>query len=109
MLQLFYNATVVEMTPVSQTLVEFYEIAHVLSKTTSFYKKLKPLKSPFIKNSIFGYNRDPCASQDCLPTEHMSSYWFWNDLKCVDSYVVQCMGDHDQPPSPPVIAETGPS
>jgi len=42
MLQLFYGATVVEMTPVAQTNIEFYEIAHFLSKTTSFYKKLPP-------------------------------------------------------------------
>ena len=63
------------MIPVAQTNIEFYEIAHFLSKTTSFYKKnyppfiknyrwppekkLKPLISPFIKNSIFGDNRDP--------------------------------------------------
>ena len=42
MLQLFYSATVVEMAPVAQTNIEFYEIAHFLSKTTSFYKNLPP-------------------------------------------------------------------
>ena len=69
MLQLLYSATVVEMTPVAQTNIEFYEIVHFLSKTTSFYKKLppfykkttdglpkkklKPLISPFIKKTKF--------------------------------------------------------
>ena len=69
MLQLFYSATVVEMTPVEQINNEFYEIAHSLSKTTSFYKKLppfykknygpppykklQPLISAFIKKTIF--------------------------------------------------------
>ena len=79
MLQLFYSATVVEMTPVAQTNIEFYEIMHFLSKTTSFYKKnyppfikknyrsppykkLQPLISAFIKNSIFGNNRDPWST-----------------------------------------------
>ena len=68
-MQLFYSATVVAMTPVAQTIVKIYEIAHFLSKTTSFYKKLppfikkknyrsppekklQPLISAFIKNSI---------------------------------------------------------
>ena len=41
-LLLFYSATVFEMSPVAQTNIEFYEIAHFLSKTTSFYKKLPP-------------------------------------------------------------------
>ena len=53
MLQLFYSATVVEMTPVAQTNIEFYEIAHFLSKTTSFYKKL-PL---FYKKTTDGLPR----------------------------------------------------
>ena len=75
-MQLFYSATVVEMTPVAQTIVEFYEIMHFLSETTPFfkkknyppfiknyepppYKKRQPLISAFLKNSIFGNNRDP--------------------------------------------------
>ena len=79
MLQLFYSATVVEMTPVAQTNIEFYENAHFLSKTTSFYKKkLPPFHKKlqmasrektqtshitlYKKNSIFGNNRDPWVS-----------------------------------------------
>ena len=31
------SVTFVETTPVAQTIVEFYEIAHFLFKTTSFY------------------------------------------------------------------------
>ena len=42
----FYSATAVEMTPEAQTNIEFYEIAHFLSKTTTFYLKLPP----FIEN-----------------------------------------------------------
>ena len=60
MLQLFYSATVVEMTPVAQTNIEFYEIAHFLSKTSSYKKlqiapekKLQPLISAFKKKLIF--------------------------------------------------------
>ena len=41
-LQICYCATFVETTPIAQTSVEFYEIAHFLSKTTSFIKKLPP-------------------------------------------------------------------
>ena len=41
-LQLCYCATFVETTPLAQTIVEFYEIVHFLSKTTSFFKKLPP-------------------------------------------------------------------
>ena len=77
MLQLFYSATVVEMTPVAQTNIEFYEIAPFYQKLPLFIKnyppfiknyrwplekKLKPLISHFIKNSIFGENRDPCIT-----------------------------------------------
>ena len=40
------NVTSVATTPVAQTIVEFYEIAHFLSKTTSLYKKKLP---PFYK------------------------------------------------------------
>ena len=59
--QLFYSATVVEMTTVAQTNIEFYEIAHFLSKTTSFYKKLPPFYKKkttdhlLIKNSNLSY------------------------------------------------------
>ena len=75
------SVTNVKTTPVAETIVKFYEIAHFLLKTTSFYKKnpffienyppfienfgpppyrkLKPLISAFIENSIFGNNRDP--------------------------------------------------
>ena len=68
---------------VAQTIVEFYEIAHFLSKTTSFKKnnyppfikkknyrsppekKLHPQISPFIKYSIILNNRDPCQLAIC--------------------------------------------
>ena len=47
----------------------FYQKRHLFIKNYSFfiknlidppYKKLQPQISPFIKNSIFGNNRDPC-------------------------------------------------
>ena len=63
MLQLVYSATVVEMTPVAQTIVKFYEIAHFLSETTSFYKKLHP----FYKN----YRPPPYKK---TPTSNISLY-----------------------------------
>ena len=75
------SVTNVKTTPVAETIVKFYEIAHFLLKTTPFYKKLtlfienyppfienfgpppyrklKHLISAFIENSIFGNNRDP--------------------------------------------------
>ena len=63
MLQLFYGATVVEMTPVAQTNIEFYEIVHFLSKTTSFYKKLPPF-----------YKKLQITSLEKTPTSHISLY-----------------------------------
>ena len=48
----------------------FYQKRHLFIKNYSFfiknlidppYKKLQPQISPFIKNSIFGNNRDPCS------------------------------------------------
>ena len=63
MLQLFYSATVVEMTPVAQTNIEFYEIAHFLSKTTSFYKKLPPF-----------YKKLQMASREKTQTPHITLY-----------------------------------
>ena len=82
------SVTYVKTTPVAETIVKFCEIAHFSLKTTSFYeklplftenyppfiknfgpppyRKLKPLISAFIENSIFGNNRDPC------PTVHDS-------------------------------------
>ena len=79
------SVTNVKTTPVAETIVKFYEIAHFSLKTTPFYKKLplfienyppfienfgpppyrklKPLISAFIENSIFGNNRDPCQGQ----------------------------------------------
>ena len=48
----------------------FYQKRHLFIKNYSFfiknlidppYKKLQPQISPFIKNSIFGNNRDPCG------------------------------------------------
>ena len=76
------SVTYVKTTPVAEKIVNFYEIAHFLLKTTPFYKKkiplfienyppfienfgpppyrkLQPLISAFIENSIFGNNRDP--------------------------------------------------
>ena len=76
------SVTYVKTTPVAKTIVKFYEIADFLLKTTLFYKKklplfienyppfienfrpppyrkLLPLISAFIENSIFGNNRDP--------------------------------------------------
>ena len=75
------SVTYVKTTPVAETIVKFYEIAHFSLKTTPFYKKLplfienyppfienfgpppyrklKPLISAFIENSNFGNNRDP--------------------------------------------------
>ena len=81
MLQLFYSATFVEMTPAAQTNVEFYAMAHFFEKLPLFiknyppfiknygpppYKKLQPLISAFIKNLIFGNNRDPCYISQVL-------------------------------------------
>ena len=40
------HITCVKMTPVAETIVEFYEIAQFSLKTTPFYRKLPP----FIKN-----------------------------------------------------------
>ena len=64
MLQLFYGATVVEMTPVAQTNIEFYEIVHFLSKTTSFYKKLPP----------FYKKKKQIISLEKTPASHISLY-----------------------------------
>ena len=61
MLQLFYSATVVEMIPVAKTNIEFYEIAHFLSKTTSFYKNYPP----FIKKLQM-------ASREKTQTSHIT-------------------------------------
>ena len=50
----------------------FYQKRHLFIKNYSFfiknlidppYKKLQPQISPFIKNSIFGNNRDPCLKR----------------------------------------------
>ena len=76
------SVTYVKTTPVAETIVKFYEIAHFSLKTTPYYKnlplftenyppfienfgpppyrKLQPLISAFTENSIFGNNRDPC-------------------------------------------------
>ena len=74
MLQLFYSATFVEMTSVAQTIAKFMKSRTFYQKLPLFIKnyphfiknyrwppekKLKYLISPFIKNSIFGNNRDP--------------------------------------------------
>ena len=53
----------VETTPVTQTIVGFYEIAHFLSKTTSFYKKQPPF-----------YKRLQITSLEKTPTSHISLY-----------------------------------
>ena len=82
------SVTCVKTTPRAETIVEFYEIAQFSLKTTPFYKKntpfyrklplfienyppfiknygppperkLQPLISAFIENSIFGNNRYP--------------------------------------------------
>ena len=63
MLQLFYSATVVEMTPVAQTNIELYEIEHFLSKTTSFYKKLPPF-----------YKKLQMASREKTQTSQITLY-----------------------------------
>ena len=63
MLQLFYSATAVEMTPVAQTNIEFYEIAHFLSKTISFYKKLLPF-----------YKKLQMASREKTQTSNITLY-----------------------------------
>ena len=71
----FYIKSVayVKTTPVVETIVKFYEIVHFSLKTTFFYKKnfgpppyrkLKPLISAFIENSVFGNNRDPWTQVD---------------------------------------------
>ena len=82
------SVTCVKTTPVAETIVEFYEIAHFSLKTTPFYKKLplfienypplienfgpppyrklQPLISAFIEYSIFGNNRDPCMGPQVL-------------------------------------------
>ena len=81
------------MTPIAETIVEFYEIAQFSLKTTHFNKKwthfienypffienyppfiknygapperkLQPLISAYIENQIFGNNRDPWALQN---------------------------------------------
>ena len=68
------SVTYVKTTPVAETIVKFYEIAHFSLKTTPFYKKLplftensgpppyrklQLLISAFIENSIFGNNKRP--------------------------------------------------
>ena len=75
------SVTYFKTTPVAVTIVKFCENAHFSLKTTSFYeklplftensppfiknfgpppyRKLQPLISAFIENSIFGNNRDP--------------------------------------------------
>jgi len=76
----------------------FYQKRHLFIKNYSFfiknlidppYKKLQPQISPFIKNSIFGNNRDPCCVviaviQDISNSAlsfHLSTLWwsvfFW--------------------------------
>ena len=89
------SVTNVKTTPVAETIVKFYEIAHFSLKTTPFYKKLplfienyppfienfgpppyrklKPLISAFIENSIFGNNRDPCGHQTFSSLRQMIS------------------------------------
>ena len=42
-LQLFFSATVVEMAPVAQTNIEFYESAHFVIKNYLFFIKTTPL------------------------------------------------------------------
>ena len=42
-LQLFYSATVVEMAPVAQTNIEFYESAHFIIKKLPLFIKTTPL------------------------------------------------------------------
>ena len=64
MLQLCYCATFVETPPIAQTYVEFYDIAHFLSKTTPFYKKLPP----FYKKKL------QITSLEKTPTSHISLY-----------------------------------
>ena len=73
------SVTYVKTTPEAETIVKFYEIAHFSLKTTPFcivenyppfienygpppYRKLQPLISAFIENSIFGNNRDPWSA-----------------------------------------------
>ena len=78
------HVTCVKMTPVAETIVEFYKIAQFSLKTTPFYRKLPPfykklrtpslqktpsLISAFIENSIFGNNRDPCAGPPYMNQE----------------------------------------
>ena len=76
------SVTYVKTTPVAKTIVKFYEIADFLLNKPFFikkklplfienyppviknfgpppYRKLKPLISAFIENSIFGNKRDP--------------------------------------------------
>ena len=89
------SVTRVKTTPVAEKIIEFYEIAQFSLKTTPFYKKrphfienypffienyppfiknygppperkLQPLISAFIENSIFGNNRDPCPQAPAL-------------------------------------------
>ena len=89
------SVTNVKTTPVAETIVKFYEIAHFSLKTTPFYKilplfienyppfienfgpppyrKLKPLISAFIENSIFGNNRDPCHHHQHLLVTYLCS------------------------------------
>ena len=72
------SVTYVKTTPVAEIIVKFYDIAHFSLKTIFFneklplfienyppfienygqppYRKLQPLKSAFIENSIFGNN-----------------------------------------------------
>ena len=91
------SVTYVKTTPVAETIVKFYEIAHFLLKTTSFYKKLplfienyppfienfrpppyrklQPLISAFIENSIFENNRDPCLQNITIPSQENRMGW----------------------------------
>ena len=64
----------------------FYQKRHLFIKNYSFfiknlidppYKKLQPQISPFIKNSIFGNNRDPWS---CLKTFSHSKYMTFNSF-----------------------------
>ena len=99
------------MTPIAETLFEFYEITQFSLKTTPFYKKrphfienypffienyppfikknygppperkLQPLISAFIENSIFGNNRDPCP----YPSSMSKVQWKWAAINMEDT------------------------
>ena len=65
----------------------FYQKRHLFIKNYSFfiknlidppYKKLQPQISPFIKNSIFGNNRDPCLLQLFLPQVWALVQVYWS-------------------------------